>query len=212
MEKLQNKNNISQDLKVLGNFLIANKNKNNSGMNTTMFHGFLYAIISSPITIMPNDWLYVLFGGFPEFQSTKDQKEVYEAALTLYGFVKLKLNSHTRTDLLIWQDDGTEVDLMTATDPMLVDFCTGYIKGYLLDPVVKDTFVELPDLSLAFFLAIIKLGTNTTKSTKVSSEKSKIDTSMRIALQNLMVENHINWEKIRDLHFRKTYFHDCFYK
>ena len=147
MGNLKNGSEVSQNLKSLSDFLAFNKTNNEFGMNATMFHGFLYALISSPIVIMPNDWMYVLFGGFPEFQSVEQQREVYESALALHGFVKLKLDAHEREGLLIWEDNAGEIDLMIASDSVLSDFCTGYVKGYLLDPVVKDTFIELPDLS-----------------------------------------------------------------
>lgn len=193
-------NDIAQDLMVLSNFLIENKNVNHHGMNITMTHGFLYSMIASPCIIMPSDWLFVIFGGFPEFKDVKQQEQIYVAALALHDFVKNRLTTATKADLCLWQPSGAMVNLKLATDATIVDFCAGYVKGYLLDPILKDSFADLPDLSLAFFLAVINVGTSTAEQTQ------KIDNNMRETLCHMIVDNYTNWSQFHQLNLGKTYF------
>jgi len=220
MKNIKKKEDILSDLVILNNFLIENKVKNKCGMNITMVNGFLYSLVSSPCLIMPSDWLFIIFGGFPEFQSVKQQEKVYVSALALHAYISNYLASHNKNGLSLWITDGKIVDLNMASDSVLVDFCSGYIKGYLMDPILKNLFSKIPDLSLAFFLAIVKLGVTTEKDIKLSSfhfKKNKItprgiiNEKIRGALQYLIAENYLIWLELRNLNLPKTYFHHYFY-
>lgn len=197
-------NDILQDLRLFSNFLTENSSRNQHGLNITMTQGFLYSMIASPCIIMPSDWLFVIFGGFPEFKEVKQQEQIYVAALALHDFVKNRLTTATKADLRLWRPSGTMVDLKSATDATIVDFCAGYVKGYLLDPILKDSFVDLPDLSLAFFLAVINVGTSTTE------QEQKIDNNMRETLGHMIVDNYTNWSQFHQLNLSKTYFQQPF--
>lgn len=214
------KEDILLDLTTLSNFLIENKIKNEHGMNITMVNGFLYSVVSSPCLIMASDWLFIIFGGFPEFQSVKQQEKVYAAALALYAYIANCLASNNKGDLSFWVNNGKTVDLNIASDSILVDFCAGYIKGYLLDPILKKIFSKMPDLSLAFFLAIVRLGVTSGKNSGSSPFRSKknkstsqniITEEMRKSLQYLIAENYLVWLELRKLNLPKTYFHRHFY-
>ncbi len=192
LQDIQKNIDSSSKLAILGDFLIENKQRNEFGMNITMVQGFLYAIASAPCPISPGEWTVFIFGGIPEFQSMEQQKDIYEAALALYAYIESKLALVDRkSDLFLWIKDGLAINLRLANNRHLIDFCSGYVKGYLLDPILKKTFADIPDLSLAYFMSIIKLAADNDK------KLSDIDEVMRKTLQHLMVENYLNWIELR---------------
>jgi yecA family protein len=179
-------------------FLVESRYRNEFCMNITMVQGLLYAVVSSPCLVMPSDWTALIFGGIPEFQSIEQQKDMYETALVLYTRVESELAlCDKRTDLLLWVEYGHKISLQTATNRQLVDFCSGYVKGYLLDPILRKTFADIPDLSLAFFISIIQLGA-------AKGKLSDIDEVMRKTLQHVMLENYLNWLEVKKLNLGKA--------
>jgi yecA family protein len=199
------KDNLSQDaIALLSVFLIENKKKNENSMNINMVQGFLYALISSPCLIMPSDWMFVIFGGVPTFQSVEQNKKTITAILSLYNSIKNKLLFTNKKDLSLWLENGQNINLNDANNLMLFDFCSGYVKGYLLDPILRDTCLELPDLSFAFFLSLIKLA--------MDKNTDLINNEMKKALQGMIVENYKTWSEVRKLNLYKTYFPDSLYK
>lgn len=204
MENMKKNEDFLKDLITVDNFLASNKNE--FGMNITMVHGFLYSMISSPCMIMPSDWMFVIFGGIPEFESLKQHKEVDKAILALHDFVKEKLLLRSKDDLYVWGNNGQLISLEKASDMMLTEFCSGYVKGYLLDPILKNAFIKLPDLTLSFFLATIKLGADSKGKTR-----KNINDDMRKTLQGLLIENYITWSEMHKMNLAKTYFSSSFY-
>ncbi|CAL7959647.1 hypothetical protein GAMM_110029 [Gammaproteobacteria bacterium] len=196
-QAIQKPESKTSKILALGDFLTESRYRNEFCMNITMTQGLLYAVASSPCLSMPSDWTALIFGGIPEFQSIEQQKDIYEAALALYAHIGSELAlGHKKTDLSLWIEYGREVDLQTASNRQLIDFCSGYVKGYLLDPILRKTFADIPDLSFAFFISIIKLGT-------AKGKLSDIDEVMRKTLQHIMVENYLNWLGVRKLNLGK---------
>jgi len=196
-EENKTQDNLNKNLLILNKFLLTNKNK--QAMNLTMVHGLLYSIASSPCLIMPSDWTLVIFGGIPSFESIKHQKTVIDAVLFLYDHVRNCLSSGNENKLLLWIDQNKPVDFVKTTNNSVVNFCSGYIKGYFLDPILMDTFNNIPDISLAFILSLIQLG---------SSNKESINDEMKKALRRVMLENYNKWIDVRELNIAKTYFND----
>ena len=64
-----------KELRRLNEFLMA-KHKDAKPLSITQTHGFLCAIASTPCLIMPSKYEPVLLGGYPEFQSLKQAKEI----------------------------------------------------------------------------------------------------------------------------------------
>lgn len=193
---------LSQSLTSLSKFLLANQNNNEHGMNITMTHGFLYSMISSPCSILPTDWMFVIFGGLPKFQSIEQQQEIYTATLALHDAVNNQLLLGSKTNLFLWVDDGQIIDIYLADDKVIANFCSGYVKGYILDPILKEALMKLGEPSLSFFLALIKLAiTPSDSNDRLNSgadEKNpetlvrNVDSDMRKTLQCIMAENYKN--------------------
>ena len=106
MENNEEKTDILLDVKILSDFLGINKNKNKFGMNVTMVQGFLYSLVTLPCLIMPSDWMYVIFGGFPEFQSTDQHEKTIAAILQLHNCIKDRLLLGNKADLFLWEEGG----------------------------------------------------------------------------------------------------------
>ncbi|MEI8055355.1 MAG: UPF0149 family protein [bacterium] len=188
----------SSKIAVFSDFLAESRCSNNLCMNVTMAQGLLYAVVSSPCLIKPSDWTILLFGGIPEFQSIEQQKDIYEIVLSLYARIASELAlGHKKTDLFLWTEHGRNVDLQEASSRQLVDFCSGYVKGYLLDPILRKTFADVPDASLAFFIYIIKL--SAASGSVAGMNKDDIDKAARRILRHVMVDNYLNWLEIKKL-------------
>ena len=191
-------------IKVFSEHLRANKEKNSFGMNIAMVQGFFCALLTLPCAIQPCDWLYVIFGGFSEFKSVEQQEKIMAIAMLLRKAVKDNLELGHKYNLSFWQAEGM-VQLNDASDLVLSDFCSGYVKGYLLDPVLQDVSEDLPDLSLAFFLAMVKVCDK-------AEQKSSVNEIMRQTLQGLIIDNYNLWAETRGLNLPVTYFPNTFYQ
>jgi yecA family protein len=190
--------NITSFTSVLNNFLRTNKKENKNSMNITMAQGFFYALSSCPCIIMPTDWMLVLFGGIPIFSSIEEQKKISIVATNLYNFIVKNLLAKNKEQLLFWTNDGILIDITNATNHTIVDFCVGYIKGYLLDPIINNAITKTPDILLNFLLALIKLGSKK-NNIAISIENKKM-------LELAITQNYENWTNTRKLHLvRKSY-------
>jgi yecA family protein len=210
MENNKKNDSILQSLKAFSDFSSENKNKNESSMSVTKAQGFLYSVVSSPCLVEPSDWVITVFSCIPEFESLEHQEKVIEAVLDLYNSIKERLSSHSKENMCLWGESGQIIDIDEASDYMLFEFCSGYIKGYVLDPILKDTFMDLPDLSLSFFLSVLKLceNKNTELNPAVSGEEDKrnITGKMRKAFQALLLDNYITWSQAQKLNLHNSYF------
>jgi yecA family protein len=196
---------ILPSLKIFSDFLIDNKGKNKLSMDVTMVQGFLYAVISAPCFVVPNDWMIAIFGEIPEFESLEAQEKTITAVLDLYNSIENRLSSHSKDNMYLWGRSGQMISLDDASDRMMFDFCVGYTKGYLLDPMVKDLVVDLPDHFLLFFLSVIKL-CEERDGTETAVVDSKIDADTRNTLQHLLLENYITWSEAHKSNLQNSYF------
>ena len=194
-------------IKVFSEYLRTNKEKNVVGMNIATVQGFFYALLTFPCAIQPCDWFYIIFGGFPEFKSVEQQEKIMAIAMLLRKSVKDNLELGHKYNLSFWQEEKL-VQLNDASDLVLSDFCSGYVKGYLLDPVLHEVSEEMPDLSFAFFLSIVKQ----CDENAATGQSSDINEIMRQTLQGIIIDNYNLWFEARGLNLPVTYFPNTFYQ
>lgn len=201
----QDRKNIA-NLKILNDFLVKNKTKNKNGMGLAMIQGFFYATVSAPCILMPGDWLFVIFGGIPTFQTLEEQHAVYMAAIALHADVQKQLATQNKAHLKIWLDGGKLQGLAEVSDSVIVDFCSGYVKGYLLDPILQKTCLQIPDPAFAFIMSLIKIGSvNTAAAKDNANKKSNIDENIRKTLQIFLLDVYLNWAEFHKLCLFKSY-------
>ncbi|MEI8055102.1 MAG: UPF0149 family protein [bacterium] len=144
-----------KELRRLNEFLMA-KHKDAKPLSITQTHGFLCAIASTPCLIMPSKYEPVLLGGYPEFQSLKQAKEILSIISAFYNSINTELGENTSITPLLWINDNI-VDYANAPINIVEEWCTGYLLAARLDP----TWIA-DEKSLGLLAPFIELITNNT--------------------------------------------------
>ena len=194
-----------KQLITIRDFLADNRYKNPQSMTLPMLYGFLCAVASSPCFIFPADWQLVALGGAPNFNSDQQEAEIIATIGHLHNLVALELSRSSKIELYVWNDNEPSkpfVGFSNANNSVFTEFSSGYIKGYLLDPILKKLAANRTDLSLSFFISIIKLLEN--QSTKAVNDLVSDDV-MVTSLQLLVKSNYLSWIEIRKFGIPATY-------
>lgn len=101
--------------------------------NLTKAHGFLCAIASAPCMIMPSKYQHVLFGGYPDFQSEGQIKNIIGIMAAISNSINSELRKETSFTPLLWEKNDI-VNYETASLELLGEWCDGYTIATELDP------------------------------------------------------------------------------
>jgi len=111
-------------------------------LDLSEFDGFITAVVSGPVTIMPSTWMPALWGGednAPVWDSLEDYQFIF-------GLMVRHMNTTSAT-LLEEQMEFEPMFLESTVDGVthwVVDeWCTGYMKGVTLYPAAA---VTIPDM------------------------------------------------------------------
>jgi uncharacterized protein len=109
------------ELVVLGNFLDMQAPVS-GGLPMCQAHGFLTAVISAPGEFLPEQWLPVLLGGEPKFESEEHAGQILSIVMRWFH-----QNDHKK-----WL---MEFEIEGYPDPAIIkEWCLGYLEGVNLYP------------------------------------------------------------------------------
>ena len=99
---------------------------NNMAMRLDRLHGFLCAVISSPDTIAPSQWMPEVFGTEPGYESLDQAKEFMALMMNFYNDVATTLLNNQSLKLILKPCTPIDNHLDYQT------WCEGYILGWSL--------------------------------------------------------------------------------
>lgn len=112
-------------------------------LDLSEFDGFITAIVSGPVTIMPSTWMPALWGGednAPAWDSLEDYQFIF-------GLMIRHMNTTAATLLeepMEFEPMFMESTIDGGTRWIVDEWCTGYMKGVALYPV---SAVTIPDMN-----------------------------------------------------------------
>jgi uncharacterized protein len=112
-------------------------------LDLSEFDGFITAIVSGPVTIMPSTWMPALWGGednAPVWDSLEDYQFIF-------GLMIRHMNTTAATlleELMEFEPMFMESTIDGNTHWAVDEWCTGYMKGVALYPV---SAVTIPDMN-----------------------------------------------------------------
>jgi uncharacterized protein len=115
------------DLDALRNYLISDHAPDNC-MDLSDLDGFLAGIIVGPESILPSEWLPVIWDGEePEFASEDEMRTVLSAIMGRYDEIVTCLNDESKTfDPIFWEGPDGQV--------IAADWAAGFLDAVALRP------------------------------------------------------------------------------
>lgn len=97
-------------------------------MTYVQAHGYLTALSISPETIPDQEWLSILFGENPQFESDEQRKEIENALIGLKAQIARELSSEEEINMPCELDPGEDLD-----DSEINGWCMGFMEAVFLD-------------------------------------------------------------------------------
>ncbi|AWM79529.1 YecA family protein [Gammaproteobacteria bacterium ESL0073] len=93
--------------------------------------GYLTALCISPETIPDQEWLAILFGENPQFQSDEQRQEIENALIGLKAQISRELSSEEELTIPCELDPGEDLE-----DSEINGWCMGFMEGVFLNEEV----------------------------------------------------------------------------
>lgn len=93
--------------------------------------GYLTALCISPETIPDREWLAILFGENPQFQSDEQRQEIENALIGLKAQISRELSSEEELTIPCELDPGEDLE-----DSEINGWCMGFMEGVFLNEEV----------------------------------------------------------------------------
>lgn len=90
--------------------------------------GYLTALCISPETIPDQEWLAILFGENPQFQSDEQRQEIENALIGLKAQISRELSSEEELTIPCELDPGEDLE-----DSEINGWCMGFMEGVFLN-------------------------------------------------------------------------------
>lgn len=177
-EPMQNENlalNL-EELKTLNDYLIRSKCE----MNVINLHGFFTAIASSPVRIIPNEWIPLIFGleygkswlsnNKPNFLSEDEGKQIIILLHRLQESIMLQLKEGKPfTPLISLVDFNADIHLESSFEN-LQEWCMGYL--FIVNNYMK-TWSVAPDVFIPLFSFSVIVGNRSVLNTFENEKELK---------------------------------------
>ncbi|WP_407644313.1 UPF0149 family protein [Entomomonas moraniae] len=100
-------------------------------MTYVQAHGYLTALCISTETIPDQEWLAILFGENPQFQSDEQRQEIEKALIGLKAQISRELSSEEELTIPCELDPGEDLE-----DSEINGWCMGFMEGVFLNEEV----------------------------------------------------------------------------
>ncbi len=90
--------------------------------------GFMTALLCSPEAILPGEWLPVLWGGEPEFETEEEGTEIVGLLMRMYNDIALALHARVVIKPLFMEEDNYDGEPTANPE----GWCFGFLKGLSL--------------------------------------------------------------------------------
>ena len=145
-----------EELLELDEFLLE-RAKLESPMDVSMLHGYLTAVVCSPITVMPNEWISWVWDtesgeASPKFDDKPHARHIVDLIMRLMYEIEQTLKDASTQYEPLLQDAPDDDDPAS----ILGEWCTGFMRGVHLDFAAWESLIgKNPDL----FSTVIRYGT-----------------------------------------------------
>lgn len=100
-------------------------------MTYVQAHGYLTALCISPEVIPDQEWLTILFGENPQFESDEQRQEIENALIGLKAQISRELSSEEELTIPCELDPGESLE-----DSEINGWCMGFMEGVFLNEEV----------------------------------------------------------------------------